>query len=200
MLFRKRGLGAQAEDLAQESLCRLLENPPAFNEPNALVMWVFGIAKNVGHEGSKARSRDNQTVSLDLAAGVAQKSPPADIQLWLFRYQIRERLASLLAPHAATVLEYYLGDKDALQWILRLTRSGLAVRIYRILRGKETVLVRSAPLDTAAVLDYYLEDAPGLAAKLHVTASQLRARIRETIECARGREDSGKSSPAGNHE
>jgi RNA polymerase sigma factor (sigma-70 family) len=96
MALRAGWAPAEAEDLAQESVARVLAKLPTLQSPAALLTWALRLFRSVMRESSRAA---NTNTSIDHSSGL-ELAEPTDpmfaVEQRMIEQQLAERLAGLL--------------------------------------------------------------------------------------------------------
>ncbi len=132
-LYGLTGCRDQAEDFAQEVVCRAWEKMPTLRRPSRVGAWLYAIARNLG----RTAARRPQPVALTVEAVGATNEEPC-VDEWV---EVHRAIAELPETYrSAVVLRHFTGLSDretagALGVAEGTVRSRLS-RAYAILRER----------------------------------------------------------------
>jgi len=131
LCFRLTREADVADDLAQETMLRVLRYARSFRADSAFTTWLYRLAYNVCQDHWRKTRRDESLTDLSEATDVRHETAPEDP-----RHALLEEALSRLAPERRTVLvlsRYNDLAYDDIARVLDCTPAAARVRAHRAL-------------------------------------------------------------------
>ncbi|MGH9888470.1 MAG: RNA polymerase sigma factor [bacterium] len=132
LCFRLTRRADLADDLAQETMLRVLRSAHGYRAESAFTTWLYRLAYNVCQDHWRKTRRDEQTTDLSEVREMPAQSPSDTDE----RHALLEDAMERLAPDRRTVLvltRYHDLTYDDIARVLECTPAAARVRAHRAL-------------------------------------------------------------------